>query len=97
MNSKKKKKVVKWNVPQQNKACGYDMDSLKPDTKEAAFSGLCMGGFLFPFASSAFTSPILCLAHCIVVLLVWRRAAGLAELLQKPALKAWEKAAVWLD
>lgn len=66
-------------------------------TKRDSFPGLCMGGFLFPFASSAFTSPILCLAECIVVLLVWRRAADLAESLQKPGLKAWEKAAVWLD
>lgn len=66
-------------------------------TKRGSFPGLCMGGFLFPFASSAFTSPILCLAECIVVSLVWRRAAGLAESLQKPGLKAWEKAAVWLD
>lgn len=47
-----------------------------------------MGGFLFPFASSALASPHLCLPECIVVLLVWRRAADQAELLQKPALKA---------
>lgn len=37
-------------------------------TKRGSFPGLCMGGFLFPFASSAFTSLILCLAemHCCV-------------------------------
>lgn len=66
-------------------------------TKRGNLPGQYMGGFFFPFASSAFTSPILCLAECIVVLLAWRRAVGLAELLQKPGLKAWEKAAVWLD
>lgn len=56
-----------------------------------------LGGFLIPFGSFELPSPVLCLAECIVVLLVWRRAADQAESLQKPALKAWENAAVWLD